>query len=295
MAVVHAGRGPRGWQERLLAGLLVTALLLAAASLVLPRVPGWDLLRDPAQPWLVLLDVRDEGSVHTWFNVALLTASAGAACLAAGVHRTARAPAWPWWAVAVVLTALSADDMLSLHERLEDVGRRLGGGEGALHFAWVVPGAALGAAVALVVGLAVRRLPPCSRTPLLAGMALLLLAALVLEVVGGALISEVGDGAAYILVSHLEELLESVGACVLAYGVLRGVQWQQARDGVRLLPAPVGRTVNLPDSGARPTSVPAARRLPRPRPTTVGRPGAMLPPAAEASDRRARGAGRRSA
>jgi hypothetical protein len=251
----------RGWQVRLLAGLLAAAVLLAAASLVLPRVPAWAVLRDPGQPWVVLLDVRDEGSVHTWFNVALLTAAAASACLAAVVHRVAGSASWPWWAVAVVLAGLSADDMLSLHERLEGVGQRLGGGAGALHFAWVVPGAVLGAAVALVVVVAVRRLPGCSRTPLLTGVSLLLVAALALEAVGGAVLSEIGDGAAYILVSHLEEVLESIGACLLAFGVLRGVRWQDAQGRLLLAPAATaGGTVTLPGSGAGAGRPPTPRR-----------------------------------
>lgn len=229
-------RVPRGWPEGLLSGLLAVAVLLAGASLVLPRVPAWVALRDPSLPWVVLLDVRDEGSVHTWFNVALLVGSAGAACLAAIVHRTSDAASWPWWVVAAVLAALSVDDMLSLHERLEVLGDRWGG-EGAPHFAWVVPGAGLGAVVAAVLLTAARRLPRGSRRALVGGLGLLLFAALALETAGGAVIAVVGDGAIYILLSHLEETLESVGACLLAYGVVCGVRWRRVSGGLELTPA----------------------------------------------------------
>ncbi len=46
-------------------------------------------------------------------------------------------------------------------------------------------------------------------------MLLLIVAALGLEVVGGALLDGRGDGPAYILVSHLEELLETLAAVLM--------------------------------------------------------------------------------
>lgn len=212
------------WLARVMAVVLGASVLLALASLVLPRLPFLPALRDPAQPWVVLLDVRDEGSVHTWFNVLLLVSAAAAACATAAVTRATGGKAWPWWVVAGVLATLSLDDMLSLHERLELVGERLGGG--ALHFAWVVPGAVAGVVMAAVVLLAARGLPPLSRTSLLAGTTLLLVAALGLEALSGAVISTVGDGAVYIVVSHVEELVESVAACAFLHGVLRGLRWR---------------------------------------------------------------------
>lgn len=201
------------------------AVGLAVASLVLPRVPWWPALRDPEQPWVLLLDVRDEGSVHTWWNVVLLGAAAVLAVGAALVRRAAGREGWPWWLVAAVLGALSLDDMLAVHERLEPLGEQLGGGSGALRFAWVVPGAVAGlVAVALVV-VAARRLPREAARPLAGGLVLLLVAALGLEAVGGAVLDTVGDGAVYILVSHLEELLESLAACLLLLGAARGLRW----------------------------------------------------------------------
>lgn len=198
---------------------------LVVASLVLPRAPWWPALRDPELAWVVLLDVRAEGSVHTWWNVVLLGASAVLAAAAALVRRAAGRGSLPWWLVAAVLGALSLDDMLALHERLEPLGEQLGGGGGALRFAWVVPGAAAGLVVVVAVVVAARSLPRAAATPLAGGLVLLLVAALGLEVVGGAVLDTVGDGAAYILVSHLEELLESLAACLLVLGAARGLSW----------------------------------------------------------------------
>ncbi len=206
------------------------AVGLAVASLVLPRVPWWPALRDPEQPWVLLLDVRDEGSVHTWWNVVLLGAAAVLAVGAALVRRAAGREGWPWWLVSAVLAALSLDDVLAVHERLEPLGEQLGGGSGALHFAWVVPGAVAGLVAVVLVVVAARRLPREAATPLAGGLVLLLVAALGLEAVGGAVLDTVGDGAVYILVSHLEELLESLAACLLLLGAARGLRWGLPAD-----------------------------------------------------------------
>lgn len=223
--MVRAPSAPRAGRWSPLAVLPALAAALVAVSLVLPRVPWWPALRDPALPWVVLLDVRDEGSVHTWFNVVLLGVGALVATACGLARRSAGEVAWPWLVVGAVLGALSIDDSLALHERLEPLGEEMGGGSGALHFAWVLPGALLGAGLLGAVALAVRRLPRRSRVPVVVGLVLLLVAALGLEVVGAAVLDGAGDGPAYILVSHLEELLESLAACLLLAGVVRGVRW----------------------------------------------------------------------
>lgn len=79
---------------RLIGALLALAVVLAVASLVLPRQPGGPALRDPGLPWVRLLDVRDEASVHTWFNVLLLAAAALLAGLNGVLRGTNGAPAW---------------------------------------------------------------------------------------------------------------------------------------------------------------------------------------------------------
>lgn len=197
---------------------------LAAVSLVLPRVTSWSVLRDPASPLVLLIDVRAEGSVHTWFNVALLTVGG---LLHAGVGALARragSAAWPWALTAAALLLLSLDDLLAVHEQLDPLGRALGGGSGALHFAWVLPGLVLGAGLVAVAVLAAQRLPAAAARWLLLGVAALLLAAVGLESVGGVVLDSVGDGPLYILVSHGEELLETWAAGALLCAAVAAVR-----------------------------------------------------------------------
>jgi hypothetical protein len=224
-------------QTRVLTCLVGVALALGAASLLLPRITPFDVLSDPASPWVVLLDVRAEGSVHTWFNVAVLATGSALAVVLALLQRTRGRAGWPWAVVAATLAALSVDDLLALHERMQDVGAALVG-TGTVHFAWVVPGALLALVLVLALSVAASRLPVLSRRNLLAGAVLLVLAAIGLEVAGGAVLDTVGDGPLYIVVSHVEEVLETVAAAVLLHGVLHGFRLQRGQDGVVLVPVP---------------------------------------------------------
>lgn len=140
--------------------------------------------------------------------------------------------------VAAVLAALSMDDMLSLHEQLELLGDQWS--RGALHFAWVLPGAAAGACLVVVLVRAARRLPSTTRTALIGGTGLLLLAALGLEAVGGLVLDVRGDVGVYIVVSHLEELLKSVAAVAFVLAVARGLTWQVRPGGVMVGPVGAG-------------------------------------------------------
>jgi hypothetical protein len=220
------GPGTRPVQSltRALLVVVVTGAVLVAISLILPRVVPWDPLRDPGSPLVRFIDVRAEANLHTWFNVAVLTVGAflhaGVGVLARRAGRTA----WPWAVTSLALALLAIDDMASLHEQLEGMGRALGAGEGALHFAWLLPGLLLAAGLALTAITVARHLPRTAGRWLLAGVAALLVAAVGLEAVGGAVLSSVGDGPAYILVSHLEEFVETCAAGILLCAAVSALQ-----------------------------------------------------------------------
>jgi hypothetical protein len=200
---------------RLFAAIVLVAAVLTVVSLLVPRIVPWAALRDPASPLVQFVDVRSEANLNTWFNVALLSVGAALhACVARIARRTGR-PSWPWMVTASGLALLAIDDLAAVHEKLEPLGRSLGGGEGITHFAWIVPGLVLAGVLAAGALAVARRLPRRSMGWLVGGIAVLLTAAVGMEALGGAVISGVGDGLAYILVSHVEEFAETCAAGML--------------------------------------------------------------------------------
>ena len=223
------------WPLAVLGSLAVSAVALSAVSLVLLRVTPFAVLREPSSQLVQLLDVRSEQNLPTWFVVAVLAVAAVAHASVGWLSGVAGRPSSPWFVTAALLALLSLDDAASLHERLEPVGRALGGGGGVTHFAWVVPGVLVAAVLAGVTARSVRRLPTPARASVAVGMGMVLAAAVLLEALGGLVLSTQGDGARYILVSHVEELVESLGAVVLLGAALVAVDVRATEGGVRVV------------------------------------------------------------
>jgi hypothetical protein len=180
-----------------------------------------------------LFDVNSENNVPTWFSSVLLFGDALlAGVVAAVVRRVGGHDARHWAGVAALLSLLSLDEVASLHERLQGpAGAVLGGATGALHFAWVLPGALL----ALLAGTAfvgfLGRLPASTRRLVVTAGVVYLGAAVGLESVSGVVLEAQGDRAMYLLVSAAEEGLEMAAGVLLLFAFMRLL---------RLRPDPVG-------------------------------------------------------
>jgi hypothetical protein len=205
----------------LVAGLLI-ALSLATrygayrAEVADPgsaRVAGWKAI-------MRLFDVNSEHNVPSWFSSMLLMGCALVAALLAALGRRAgRRDAGSWAGLAALLSLLSLDEAVALHERLGGPAAAVLGDStrGALHFAWVVPGLALG----LVFVRFVVRLPASTRRLVVAAAGLYLTGAVALEAAGGMVLEAQGHRAGYLLVTAAEEGLEMAGSVLLLYAAMR--------------------------------------------------------------------------
>ena len=209
------GPGTAGHQARtVFRTVAVVGAALSLVSLVLPRITTWSVLTDPSSPLVRFIDVRAEVNLHTWFNVSVLTLAALLHGCVGGLARSAGRTWWPWVVLSLALAVLAIDDLASLHEQLEPVGRALGGGDGALHFAWLVPGVVLAAGLLMTAVATARQLPAAAARWLLFGISALLGAAIGAEALGGVLL-DADEQVAYIVVSHVEEFVETVAAGML--------------------------------------------------------------------------------
>lgn len=214
------------------AAVAIVLVLLDAAVTRVPWAPQW---RDADSMVRIYFDVAREQNLPTWVNVCLLALAGAIAGVVAALAGAARdRSAIPWAVFALTCLALSLDDMTALHERLDAVGRGLGGGSGLTYAAWVIPGLVVAVLVVLAVVVLVRRTSRPTRRLLVAGLSCLLVGAFGLESLGNAVLESEGFGRSYAWFVAAEELLETLGAVLLLAGALSGVRIEPTGDGVHV-------------------------------------------------------------
>lgn len=181
------------------------------------------------------LSLSYEHNLPTWLASALhLLASASLFVCA----ERASSDRGRWMALGMVFALASLDEAVELHEHLG----ALYAGSGALHFGWVVPGAAL----ALVIGLSflgfLRRLPSVDRRRFTIAAALFLGGALGMEIPLGLWTESHGDqNLGYGVIDWIEETLELAGITTFVIALRARLgrdehDTQRARDPLEATP-----------------------------------------------------------
>lgn len=213
----------------------VVAVVLVLLDAVVTRVPWAPQWRHPDSMMRIYFDLAREQNLPTWVNVCIFTLAGAISCAVAALARAAYdRSAIPWAAFGLICLGLSLDDMTALHERLDPLGRALGGGSGLTFAAWILPGLLAAAVVALSVALLVRRTSGATRWLLAVGLGCLLVGAFGFEALGNAVLEREGFGRSYAWFVATEELLETLGAVLLLAGSVSGVRIDRTRDGVHL-------------------------------------------------------------
>lgn len=169
-----------------------------------------------------VLNVDAERNPPTWTQAATMLACGGLSWVIA--QRTALRG---WQLISLFFVAISMDEAARLHENLIGPLQRLLGTEGTiLHYAWVVPAVPMVAVFAYLVRGALRAIPRRERLALVAAGAAFFAGSIGMEVVGGWAVAEGVDTTRYVVVTHLEEALESMGL-VGAFAVLLELAGQE--------------------------------------------------------------------
>ena len=209
--------------------LLGVSVVLNVLSMAIPALIDHPLTTERGEI-RVYFDVFSEGNLPTWWSVGLLVITAVAHAVTGALALVKRVRgAWAWFVSAAVLGALSLDDHTSLHERLERVGQSWVTFERFPGY-WLVPGIAAGIVVAVALGLLAYRLQGATRWCMIAGLGLLLGAAMGMELIQGLLVAEGESGPLYVLVLHAEELGENLGVLLMLTAAIRSLNITREAD-----------------------------------------------------------------
>ncbi|MHC5024112.1 MAG: hypothetical protein ACYTGG_09400, partial [Planctomycetota bacterium] len=135
-----------GSVRRWLIGAAATVAVLGlVAEIAYPRIaPGH------AKRVISLFRLDAEWTLASWFSTLLLLL--GAVLLGLIAHATAGAAGRfvrHWWVLSIGFTYLALDEAVGLHELATRPVQALAGTSGWLHFAWVIPAAAIVAVIGL--------------------------------------------------------------------------------------------------------------------------------------------------
>lgn len=224
----------------MLSAIALFFILAGAGSQWCKYQLGYDYMRG----LVPLFDLDRERNLPTLFSVGLL-ALAGTllAVIAVLKRRQADRDARLWALLSFGLFLMSVDESWSFHEQLAPPMRALLGGAGPgniLYYAWIVPGLALIAVVALAYLRFLVRLAPAARKAFLLAACVYFGGALGVEALGGAHAAKHGPlNLTHAMLAAVEEGFEMFGAIMLIHALLTyivglydGIRWRaDAVDG----------------------------------------------------------------
>lgn len=209
--------------NRIARTLALVVLVLAAAS-VAGQVVRYRATNQTVQDLALLLKLSAEHTIPAYFSALMLLGSAGLLWMIARVAQRGGRPFvrhWRW--LAIIFVYLSVDESCSIHElAIEPMQRVLGDrAVGLLHYAWVVPGAAVVLGLGLVYLRFVLHLPAGVRNRVIAAGALYVGGAIGMEMIGAYFASTSSTRTMQYAASALvEEMMEMFGVVLFIHVLL---------------------------------------------------------------------------
>ncbi len=162
-------------------------------------------------------NLSEEGNLPTWYTSMLLLACSALLFAIAWAERRDRGH---WLGLAVAFLYISVDELVVIHETLNEPLRQAFGLGGALYFGWILPFGALAAALGLLYMRFLGRLPATVRLLFVtAGLVYVAGAAGTELPVGAWYARHGGDNLVYGLLNLWQESLEILGLSVFCSGL----------------------------------------------------------------------------
>ena len=130
-----------------------------------------------------------------------------------------------WLGLSFIFLLIATDEILVLHEQIISPLRRLLATSGFLYMAWIIPAFILGVVFLIAYFKFLRSLPSITRIRFIGAGLIFGLGAVVLEAVGGRVLTEIGtNNLTYSLITNVEEILEMIGILLFIHALLQYYQ-----------------------------------------------------------------------
>ncbi|MEO5591054.1 MAG: hypothetical protein ABIR15_08105 [Chitinophagaceae bacterium] len=131
-----------------------------------------------------------------------------------------------WWLMAFLFFYIAADELESIHERVDRFLRQNFHTTGFLHFSWIIPAVIILLILGIILLKFVAGLPAISRKRFLIAGTIYIIGAVGGDAVGGEYISIHGNGLGwpYVLEYHIEETMEMFGIACFIYALLQHIK-----------------------------------------------------------------------
>jgi hypothetical protein len=223
---------------QIMAGLVVFSILGRLALAYLPDLPLRNLFADK-----FYLD--EENNIPSLYSFLLLMLAASTLFLISRIEITIRGSyAKSWQILSLIFVYLAIDEMIALHERLNDILHRFGLGKG-MNFIWILPASCVVLVIASTFSKFLFHLPRLTRLRIIFAGGLFLLGAVGIEVITLGVLhldSQVGD-LLYQIFMTSEESCEMLGVIAFINAMLIHLNQHY---GLSALTLQVPIKVNLP-------------------------------------------------
>ena len=185
---------------------------------------------------VALFSLGSDVSLAAFYSsFAILFCSVLSALIGVAGWREAHSQAPYWLGLAAIFLFLSVDEMLGLHEHLNDLIRSALGSGGFFYYAWVIPyGAALSIFLAVYFRFLIR-LPLRTAVLSVVAGATFVGGAVGAEMIGGWYSEAHGnDNVTYVALQTIEELLEMAGIVILIFALAEYIHLRFGEVGVRI-------------------------------------------------------------
>lgn len=203
---------------------LIILLLVANVAGIVAKFAFED---DPVAGLVPLFDFNTERNVPSIYSTIALALIAVLSGYIAAAHGRRGSRSAPWIVAAALFLFLSADELLSIHEKLQPPVRRLLDASGLFYYAWIVP---YGAAVVLLVAVSMRFLKSLPRRTLwlfVVSGGVYLTGAVGFEMPGGLYDELYGqDDLVYAMLYTCGEFLEMLGVVIMIHALLSYIREQ---------------------------------------------------------------------